>query len=201
MGHARTLFLAASCFSLFPSCDDVSHHLRSIMSDTLRRLRQHFGKSKQPQATIIAKPDHSVSSRSVSESAVVASGRQSPPVTGNYFDVSREANPLLAEAKTRYNESITTFDKAFTIYASKNQNVKKLDSQEIAEATPSPLYDDTSQPGKEVGKMVQRILQSIETDKPQLGAQVCAVVSKLFPLMKLALGVTENVADVIPRAH
>jgi hypothetical protein len=119
--------------------------------------------------------------------------------TYEYLDVSKDANPILVEAKKQYNEAIMAFDKVFELYASKKPNVIKLDANGIAEATHRALScADASQSGKVFGEAVQRILQTTKADQmqPSVGKQVCSVLSKLFPLMKLALGLTESVAEV-----
>jgi hypothetical protein len=119
--------------------------------------------------------------------------------TFEYLDVSKDANPLLVEAKKKYNEAIMEFDKVFELYASKQPNVMRLNANGIAEATHRALScADASQSGKVFGEAVQKILQTTKADQMQrsVGKEVCSVLSKLFPLMKLALGLTESVAEV-----
>jgi hypothetical protein len=86
----------------------------------------------------------------------------------------------------------------------KKPNVIRLDANGIAEATHSALScADPSQSGKVFGETVERILQTTKADEMQasVGKRVCSVLSKLFPLMKLALGLTESVADVYSLCH
>ena len=121
------------------------------------------------------------------------------PQTHEYLDDSQDAPPLLVEAKTQYNKAIMAFDKVFELYASKNPNVVKIDETSIAEGAQHALScTDTSQSAKVFGETVQRILQTNKAYEmqPSFGKQVCSVLSKLFPLIKLALGLTERVADV-----
>jgi hypothetical protein len=121
------------------------------------------------------------------------------PEIYEYLDVSKEANPLLVEAKIRYNEVLMAFNKVLEAYATKRRNIIKLNAKGIAEATSRALScADTSQSGKVFGETVQSILETTKADEGQrsVGKQVCGVLSKLFPLMKLALGVTGSVADV-----
>jgi len=121
------------------------------------------------------------------------------PRTDEYLDVSNDVNPLLVEAKKKYNDAIMAFDKVFDLYSSKKPNVIKLNADGIAEAVRGALScTDASQSGKVFGETVQKIIQTTKADEmqPSVGKQVCSVLSKLFPLMKLALGLTGSVADV-----
>jgi len=122
------------------------------------------------------------------------------PQTDGYLDVTRDANPLLVDAKKQYNEAIRAFDQVFELYASKNTNVVKLNANSIAEGARRALScTDTSQSAKVFGETVQWILQTTtkaDEMQPSFNKHVCSVLSTLFPLIKLALGLTESVADV-----
>lgn len=184
------------------------------MPDILNRFSRRFKlnpKGKTDRAlpkTDVGQPAPSTSTSTQPSgiecpSDVAASVRPSSALAYEFLDVSQEANPLLAEAKKRYSQAITSFDEAFMFYAASNRKVIKLKKNGIVEATHRALScQDASQSGKIFGETVQKVLQTVETDQTQSAvcAQVCSALSKLFPLMKLALGLTQSVADVISLA-
>lgn len=185
------------------------------MPDILNRFGRRFKKPKPKGKTnrvlipttdvVQPAPSTSVASSSGIDdpSDIAESVQPSSALIYEFLDISQEANPLLAEAKKRYSQAITSFDEAFIFYAAKNPKVIKLNTNGIAEATRHALScQDTSQSGKIFGEIVQRVLQSVETDQMQseIHAQVCSALSKLFPLIKLAFGLTQSVADVISLA-
>jgi hypothetical protein len=173
------------------------------MSGLLKPFRRR--RQKEQSGTLRIKTSDPASTRTSPrpriERAPARTGLPQPVLPRNYeyLDVSKDANPLLVEAKKQYNEAIVAFDKVFELYASKKPNVIKLNANDISEATHRALScADASQSGKVFGEAVQRILQTTKADQmqPSVGKQVCSVLSKLFPLMKLALGLTESVAEV-----
>jgi hypothetical protein len=121
------------------------------------------------------------------------------PQKYEYLDISKEGNPLLVEAKTKYNEAIVAFDKVYEVYARERPYIIKLNANSIEAATSHALaFPDTSLSGKVFGELVQRMLDTRKADELEypVRKQVCDVLSKLFHLMRFALGLTGSVADV-----
>ena len=170
--------------------------------------RPKISKHKEQTDTMLSTSDKTLSTPSTSTvpsqidrpGTVVPEHISSMP-TSDVLELSNETNPHLAEAKKHYNEAITLFDEAFKLYIANNPKAINLDSKEIAKATHLALScQDTFWSGKVFGEAVQKVLDTIETDKtqPSIGGQMSLMLSKLFPLMKLALALTKNVADVFP---
>jgi hypothetical protein len=93
------------------------------MSGLLKHLRQC--RQKEQPGTQRTNTPESASTRDSQgppiegppESAEIPQRALTP--TNEYLDVSKDANPLVVEAKKQYNEAIMAFDKAFELYASK----------------------------------------------------------------------------------
>jgi hypothetical protein len=194
-GHTPHLVITWFSRRIYGSpCNDSSR--MSGLLKPFRRRRQE----KQPGTPRTKTPEPATSPRPrIERSGGTGLPQQALPQIYEYLDVSKDSNPLLVESKKQYNEAIMAFDKVFELYGSKKPGVINLNANGITEATHRALScSDPSQSGKVFGEAVQRILQTAKADQmqPSVGKQVCSVLSKLFPLMKLALGLTETVADV-----
>ena len=131
-----------------------------------------FSPGPQIDKSAKAQPE-SVQPLSTAELAVV--GQETSPNL-DILDASRETNPLLAEAKKRYKEATGSMDEVLQLYAA-----KKPDARFKA---------------KGFETIVQVVLDGANTKAPKLPVPLAVALSKLIPLMKLALGLTQNVADV-----
>jgi hypothetical protein len=131
----------------------------------------------EPQIDKPLKPQsESVQPLSAPKPAIVSQETSPHP---DFLDASQEMKPLLAEAKKRYNESAVSLDQVLHLYAAKSL-VAKCNA-------------------KDFEAIVQMVLDGADTEVPTSAlAQVKKVLSKLMPLIKLALGLTQSGADVFP---
>ena len=110
-----------------------------------------------------------------------------------------EESPHLTLSKKRYYEAVRECEKAYNQYVAQNENIHGLDSAGIFVAAQKALScPDTSQAGNVFGDVVEAMLKKLEVDKtkPSISREVGKQMSKLFPLMKFALGVASQAADV-----
>jgi len=161
--------------------------MRDFLKLAKQKLKASRPKSQSPTSVAVAQINDPVQAQSESvqplstpePQAAVVSDEATRSHLPDIPETSSEPNPLLEEARKRYKESTESLDQVYELYVTKKPNarLKAKDSEAI----------------------VQLLLETGGDKVPMLPlGRVATAVSKLMPLMKLALGLTQNVADVCP---
>jgi hypothetical protein len=156
--------------------------MRDFLKLAKQKLKTSRPRNQSPTFVAVPQIDEPVKAQSESVQTLSAPEPQVATIgeeaTQSRLDASREANPLLEEAKKRYKESTVSLDHVRELYVAKHPHAKAMEFQELVQV----VLDD-------------------RTDKVEMlpiARPVATAVSKLIPLIKLALGLTQNVADVFP---
>jgi hypothetical protein len=117
-----------------------------------------------------------------------------------------QGNPRLREAKGRFLKEVSRFEELYDLYLQKHPAVSSIDMAAVKQAfKEASLNDDNSQSADTFGILLSDVLRRRELSEG-VGAsnavKVGKVLTKMYPLIKISLGIAQTAADVIPvRPH
>ena len=114
-------------------------------------------------------------------------------------------NPRLAEAAARYLKEVYRFEDLYSLYSESDSEFSSVDTATAKSAIiEASLNGDITQSANTFGIMLSDVLRARELKrglKTSAAAKVGHVLTKIYPLIKVALGILQGGADVSFSPH